>query len=195
MLIKNVEEKESKSGKPYRRIQDSGGKWYSCWNPALFKMLTEGGNVEVEVEEKDGFSNITDAKIVFADKAPQVSRQDNNREVSIERQVAIKEIGEWIRCTAPTKPLPSYLLNGYVEWLKNKLEVTSPDVVANRNSFANVGQLLNTCMEHGVTRPQVLGCLGEETLDGVDPNKAWDKIFKELIDPKMRASKPKVEEE
>lgn len=91
ILIKEVDQKQGKSGNTYLLVVDAAGNKYSCWDMQLSSILKPGSNVEVETKKEGNFTNIISAKQVQTQESmtkEDWAEKDNQKRRSIERQIS-----------------------------------------------------------------------------------------------------------
>lgn len=115
--IVKVEQKQSPKGTTFYRVESKEGTWYSVWKPEMFPFLIVGKQLDATTEQKGNFWNITEIKItelkpevkqpIVPLPASQTAPKDTPKpysqtmyqdtKISIEGQVALKELGECLR--------------------------------------------------------------------------------------------------
>lgn len=97
ITVKTVEQKTSKEGKAYQRIQDEKDIWYSVWDTNLFGTLEVGKTYEIAYEEKGNFKNINDVKAVSPSQVatPQPAPKPADKDLTIAREVCLKAAVEF----------------------------------------------------------------------------------------------------
>lgn len=123
--------------------KDETGKelGYFTFRKTFFSAIKKDAvlDCEVETSQREVQGNIyTDRKInqIFVEGEPvkpqggyQRAGRSPQEIWSIEQQVAVKEVGDWLRAEKPSKPLPQELFDSYVAWLKTRLNTKVPAVV------------------------------------------------------------------
>jgi len=94
ITVKIVEQKTSKEGKAYQRIQDEKDIWYSVWDTNLFGTLEVGKTYEIAYEEKGNFKNINDVKAVSPSQVA-TPQPNGNKDLTIAREVCLKAAVEF----------------------------------------------------------------------------------------------------
>jgi hypothetical protein len=141
ITVAKVERKPTKNGGTYTKITDEKGGTFSGFDEALAR-LQQGAVLDAEIQIEGKYANIKNYSVVgqpnltpaqlpqqatagqteaiTAIPAPKPTYKDNTE--SIERQVAIKEVGECLRYIPGEVPVGAKI--GYWKWIAEKLGVS-----------------------------------------------------------------------
>ena len=127
---------------PFTAKDETGiERGYFTYRKTFFSAIKKDAvlDCEVETSQREVQGNIyTDRKInqIFVEGEPvkpqggyQRAGRSPQEIWSIEQQVAVKEVGDWLRAEKPSKPLPQELFDSYVAWLQTRLNTKVPAVV------------------------------------------------------------------
>ena len=64
IIVKTADQKTTKTNKSYLSVIDQGGNQYSCWDSGIWNLFAPKLAVDVEIETKGNFKNITGAVAV-----------------------------------------------------------------------------------------------------------------------------------
>lgn len=137
--LKSVEEKIGNTGDEFRRVQAGDGKYYSCWDTALFPLLKPGAWLEVTIQDTGKYKNITAAAPSSPGEpsspggtASPGGFDNNGREEAIGRQVCLKCATELSIATIASGQAVTLLnvlrtASTMHHWLKGGMPQTAPE--------------------------------------------------------------------
>ncbi len=122
--ITKVEKKPTEKGGVLVAVWDTDGIRFSGFKKSL-QAIEVGDTIEIEVEVKGEFNNITELKSISKGTgtaaAPIGQEPAKERRESIDQEVAIKEIGRQI---AARVPVPETAIPVYWKWIAEKAHFT-----------------------------------------------------------------------
>ncbi len=118
VLVKDTEQKTTKTGKTYWRVNLDGIGWASTFSATIGKLCADhkGEELAVETEKNGDFTNIKSAALIQAAAVP--GGPVPQRDALIVRQVALKAAVE------------------YANALRPSVTSTTEDIIANAAAFA-----------------------------------------------------------
>lgn len=93
ITLAKVEQATNSKGKAYLKVTDSNNNWYGVWDQALFPLTVQGATVEVEIETRNNYKNITAITRTLPTPNGSVAvggLKTTDRDRAIARQVALK---------------------------------------------------------------------------------------------------------